>query len=170
MRRARKVSIAAVLASAAITAAACSSTATVQAVRTPVSTAAATTAPAAVYTPPPNPLSCSTDVGNAADGSNLTAFQVITGLEVMLIIDGTANLPAGNPSTDDISILESGQQSLLNYTSGPLAADAYQFVQDEESYGPGGNDDTSYAKALAGGILTLAHDCHTEKAALKAAG
>jgi hypothetical protein len=88
----------------------------------------------------------------------------------MVLIDGKTNIPDGSLSDDDVTILESGQQSLLNYTSGPLASDAYQFVQDEEGYDPGSTDDTSYAKALIDDILTLAHDCHTEKAALKAAG
>lgn len=65
----------------------------------------------------------------------------------MLLVDGTANIAAGTPSSQDTAVLDAAAVDLENYSGSKLAGDAATFVSDEKSYAPDGPVDTSYASA-----------------------
>lgn len=109
-------------------------------------------------------MTCSTVVDSdpsmvGLKGSSLTAEQIISYLEALMLADGVVNIPAGTPSQTDTTILDAAKMDLENYHGDQLADDAEQFGQDEESYNPDGPPDTSYASALTSDIAALMKDC-----------
>jgi hypothetical protein len=92
--------------------------------------------------------------------------QVISYLEAMVLAAGLRNLPAATPSSQDQTILDGATLDLENYHGDQLASDAEQFAQDEQSYDPSGQVDTSYGSAVLSDINALEKDC---PAALKMA-
>lgn len=111
-----------------------------------------------------SPMACGTVVDpdpamNGFKASSLTAQQVISYLEAMMLADGVVNLPAGNLTDTDITILTGAGQDLENYHGDKLADDGEQYYQDEQSYNPSGPVDTSYASALVTDIGALEKDC-----------
>jgi hypothetical protein len=127
------------------------------------STPPASTPPPAAPAAPANTLSCSTVVDDTGyKNGPLTAERTIAFLNTVLTTDAV-NLSSGNASNDDLRLLDEMATELQNYSGTKLADDASQFVSDEQSYNPGqtdfGPEDTSYATAMEGGILTLDKDC-----------
>ena len=116
------------------------------------------------YCPGDDPMACSTVVDPTGyNNGPLTAERAIAFLDAVLDTDAV-NVTDGNASNDDLRLLDEMASELTGPTPGSkLASDASQFVTDEESYNPGqtdfGPEDTSYAIAMEGDILTLDKDC-----------
>jgi hypothetical protein len=101
----------------------------------------------------------------------LTAEQIIASLVEMNLADGLRNIPAGTPSSNDVTILADSANDLgeSGFSGNPLASDADTFAADVGHYF-GVNDpifaangnysvDTSYASAVESDIRTLMADC-----------
>lgn len=116
------------------------------------------------YCPGYDPMACSTIVDPTGyENGPLSVERAIAFLDVVLT-DDALNLSSGNASNDDLRLLDEMASELMGPTLGSkLATDATQFVTDEQSYNPGqtdfGPEDTSYATAMEGDILTLDKDC-----------
>jgi Protein of unknown function (DUF2510) len=110
-----------------------------------------------------DPLTCSTVVDDTGWNSGpLTERRAIAILDAVLDAD-LANVTSGNASNSDLRLLDGMAIDMQNYQGSTLSDDAEQFYQDEQSYNPGqtdfGPEDTSYATAMEGDILTLDKDC-----------
>lgn len=114
----------------------------------------------AAAAPGANPLYCSTVVDETGwNNGPLTAERSIAILQAMVINNGFANIPAGTPTADDTTLLDTGNQDLRGFDTTGLASDANAFVSDDDSYGGDGAVDVSYGKPLLNDILTLGKDC-----------
>jgi hypothetical protein len=96
---------------------------------------------------------------NGFKASSLTAQDAISYLQAMMLADGIANLPTGNLSNTDQTVLTGVAQDLENYHGDKLADDGEQYYQDQQSYNPLGPVDTSYTSALITDIGALMKDC-----------
>jgi len=110
-----------------------------------------------------DPLTCSTVVDDTGyKNGPLTELRAIAFLDAVLGAD-LVNVTSGNASNSDLRLLDAMASDMENYHGSKLSDDAEQFYSDEQSYNPGGTDfgpeDTSYATAMEGDILTLDKDC-----------
>lgn len=92
-------------------------------------------------------------------GSSLTAEQVISYLEALMLAGGIRDIPAGTLNNTETTILSGAAIDLENYHGDKLADDSEQFAQDEQSYNGADQVDTSYASAVTTDIDTLLKDC-----------
>ncbi|MGH3229178.1 MAG: hypothetical protein ACRDOA_11465 [Streptosporangiaceae bacterium] len=118
---------------------------------------------ASAPTVPDYSLSCSTVIDSTGwNNGPLTEVRAIAIASEVLVADAV-NLSAGNASNSDLRLLDAMALEMQNYSGSKLADDANQFASDENSYNPGqtdfGPEDTSYATAMEGDILTLVKDC-----------